>query len=179
MKSTAEMTIVAPLYHFDAPYDSLARFLSMFIPAVLIIGTFVIFHIAQEEMNIPIKLLFIGFIVVIIIIPYLFSPRGYTIDNLNLIVHFFLWHIRIPYSDIENISFDPDLSLSLHRRLVGSSGYFGYWGIYNLPNIGKVSVWTNTRKSVVFIYRKNKRPLIVGPNNIENFTAELNQYTTR
>jgi len=176
MDSTPKMTTAAPLYHFNAPYDSLARFLSMFIPAVFIIGTFVIFHTMEGEMTISTKLFFAGFIVAIIILPYLFSTRSYTIDNLNLTVHFFLWRIKIPYSDIENISFEPDLSLSPYRRLVGSSGYFGYWGIYLLRDIGKVSVLTNTRKPIVLIYRRGKRPLIVGPDDVENFIARLREY---
>ena len=120
------------------------------------------------------KLFLISFtfiIMGIITTAILLSPRGYKVTDTELILTRLYKPIHIPIKDILSIDTVNTTDLKGTIRLLGSSGFYGYWGKFR-----------NTKYGTFYMHApKNQNMLYIKCNNGNQYIFQINTpiYTNR
>lgn len=160
------------LYEFKAPYSRFVRavttamvilmiFLSMFFLYLLIVVGDGIVILAP----LPIVL-------ALLIIPYLFSPRGYALTESGVLIRRPVGNILIPYNSIANVRIVTE-KLRWGIRLWGSGGLYGFIGLFHIKNLGRVWMYVTDHSRMVLIETHKGIKYIISPDNPTAFIERL------
>lgn len=94
-------------------------------------------------------ILFAFIITAIIATSILLSPRGYKVSDTEIILTRLYKPIHIPIKEILFIDTVDDKDLKGAIRLLGSSGFYGYWGKFR-----------NTKYGIFYMHARKKRNLL-------------------
>jgi hypothetical protein len=113
-----------------------------------------------------------GFCVLVFLLGYAFSPRGYLVSERLLIVKRPIGTVNIPLDGIREVRLATPADMRGCIRLFGSGGLFGYYGLFWTAKLGK-STWyvTNRKKSVILA--NATRTVVVSPNDPEAFVSTV------
>ncbi len=103
---------------------------------------------------------------------YLWQARFYTLQEDRVVVHRFIGNIVIPLNKIETVQIVEKLPISL--RLFGSGGLFGYFGIFQLEQGGRIRLYATRSAGLVVI--KADKVYAISPNNSAEFCQRVMAY---
>lgn len=106
--------------------------------------------------------------VIIEVSTLLFAPRSVKADVDGLTIRRFKPKF-IPYSDIESVILCPPTMAE--KRLIGSGGYFGYWGWFSEPSIGRYYASYGRASDCFLVTLKNGRKYMLGCEEAPSFVA--------
>lgn len=99
---------------------------------------------------------------------YLYSPKGYSIENNFILVHRLAGLKKIPRSEIYEIRAISEEELGTTWRMFGNGGLFGYTGWFS-TSIGKMRWYLSQRKNYVLFRLNNEGLILISPDDVEGF----------
>jgi len=161
-------------YKFGAPYDRLARAVT----GTIIIGLLVLFvwlsYFMLSEgspIGFTVFLSLIALYFLIIVLPYLFSPRSFILTTNGVLIKRHLRSILIPYSEISSVR---RISWTWRVfRLGASGGLYGFFGLFYIGDLGKVWMYVTDRDKMILIEMKQGTKYIISPSNPQEFLEKL------
>lgn len=146
---------------FSASYDSLTRFITAGLFVVLVIVT------------LAARSLLLGCLLILIhVLGYAYSPRGYIISDGRLLVRRLIGNVSIPLSGLRDVR--PAVPEDLRRciRIFGSGGFFGYYGLYRTSKLGRCTWYVTSRDNAV-ILETGEKTYVLSPDDVNSFTAAI------
>lgn len=111
-----------------------------------------------------------------LVLSYLLSPRGYSIDEENLTIVRRLRPVLIPLRDITEAGVTAPALMSGSIRLLGNDGLWGRYGSYQSPALGTYYMYVRSGKTPVLVQGRQK--YVLGPERPEEFVQSLNLAVT-
>lgn len=142
---------------FSASYDLAAKIVSAFV-CLFLLGAVVLTHM----------LLVAAPLLLIILVSYAYSPRGYAVDGLSITVERLAGPVGIALDDIRELRRATPDDFRGTIRLWASGGLFGYYGLFRTSKLGKSSWYVTNRKNSVVVITGAKTTL-VSPDDVEGF----------
>lgn len=90
----------------------------------------------------------------------LYMPLYISAENNELIVKRAFKKKRIPYTEIEDITLCPPTMAE--RRLLGSGGFFGYWGWFREKDLGKYFAYYGKASDCFLVRLKDGSQYMLG-----------------
>jgi hypothetical protein len=146
---------------FSASYDRTTKIVSILVSAFLIA-----IPLASRSLVIG------GLPLLVLLISYIYSPRGYVVSSEGLIVKRWVGNILIPLESIQEIRPVSAGELRGSLRLWGSGALFGYYGIFRTPNMGNARWYVTDRGKCVAV-RSETKTYIVSPDDVDGFMAAM------
>jgi len=100
------------------------------------------------------------------------APLGYVIDDINLLIDRRIKPITIPLGEIKEVRPARDGILKGSLRLMGTSGYYGYYGLFWKRGVGKYRAYA-TRLSELVEIKTEKTLFVLSPENPGEFISSL------
>ncbi|MDE5997473.1 MAG: PH domain-containing protein, partial [Muribaculaceae bacterium] len=117
-----------------------------------------------------------GLLVVMCVLSLFFTPISISVDDTHLNVNMTLRVKSIPLKKIECVALCPP-SMS-EKRIFGSGGWFGYWGWFREPSIGKYFAYYGKASDCFLVKLKDGKQYILGCTDslsiIEYISKEIN-----
>ena len=104
----------------------------------------------------------------------LFSVRGYSLQENNLIVHRPGWRTRIPLAELQSVSHQPDATGG-SIRIFGNGGLFGFIGLFRNQKLGRYRAFATDLAHTVVI-RLPVRTIVVTPGDPQRFVSTLTPF---
>ncbi len=102
----------------------------------------------------------LGAIVFLCLSALFYAPVSVTVDDAKLSVRSPLRTLSIPLAGIAGVKLcSPTMS---EKRLIGSGGFFGYYGIFTEPSIGRYIASYGKSSDCFLVMLKNGRKYILG-----------------
>lgn len=119
--------------------------------------------------------------------PYVFSPKGYTIEQKTIVIHrFFRLKITIPYTDVRYIEQDKEEEIQNILRITpkfrkGIYGIFGYYGTFYKKELGGYfKMYATDLNKIVILYTKTEPgKWVLSPENPERFVELVSKKISR
>jgi hypothetical protein len=112
--------------------------------------------------------------IIVLVIPYLFKPKGFRLTSKELKIERLLKPVTVPYVKISNIQMGKWTWKAI--RLGGSGGLYGYFGLFHFFGIGRVWMYATNRHKMVLIVTKQGKKYGLSPENPEDFITELQKH---
>ena len=114
---------------------------------------------------------------IVLLMPYLFKPRGFRLTSEDLKIERPLNTITISYNQILHVQRGKWTWKAV--RLGGSGGLYGYLGLYHLFDIGRVWMYVTNRHKMILIETKKGKKYAFSPENPEDLVSQLQKKTTK
>lgn len=101
------------------------------------------------------------------------APRGYALNDVELLIDRKMKPIRLPLSGIQGVSALEDGLLRRSLRLMGTSGFYGYYGLFWNRETGRYRAYV-TRTRDLLAVRTEKGLFVLSPDDTKDFSASLN-----
>ena len=102
------------------------------------------------------------------------APKGYALNDVELLIDREMKPIRIPLGEITEVRALEDGVLRSSLRLMGTSGYYGYYGLFWNRKLGKFRAYTTRTKDLLAV-KTEQGLFVLSPDDTKDFTASLNQ----
>ncbi len=101
------------------------------------------------------------------------APRGFTIGDgrVRVLRNGWLAH-AIRLEDVRSVALLPSDALGGSLKLLGTSGLFGYYGLFRSPALGSYRLHA-TRGTGLVLVRTEKRAYVLGPEPAADFAEAL------
>ncbi len=169
-------------FYSVASYDGVVKKVTIAIWILLVAES--LFFIYLFSVVIPLSSLGIVFIVfiscvslIVLLVPYLFTPKGFRFASEGLRIERLLNTITVPYNQISDIQRGKWTWKAV--RLGGSGGLYGYLGLYHLFGIGRVWMYITNRHKMILIETKKGKKYALSPENPEDFISQLQKKLIR
>ncbi len=113
-----------------------------------------------------------GTIFALVILELFYMPLSVSVNESELNVHRALRRKRIPLKDIKSVMLCPPTMAE--RRICGSGGFFGYWGWFSEPSIGKYFAYYGKASDCFLVELKNGRKYLLGCSNPSEMVGYIN-----
>ncbi|HEY7318701.1 MAG TPA: PH domain-containing protein [Candidatus Binatia bacterium] len=110
----------------------------------------------------------------IILLCALFTVRGYSIANNDLLVDRLLWKTRVPLRELMSVKFDPEATRRSIRTF-GNGGFFSFTGYFRNQELGSYRAFMTDRRHAV-ILRFPSSVIVISPDPPEDFVNRIAQY---
>ncbi|MDE7421356.1 MAG: PH domain-containing protein [Muribaculaceae bacterium] len=101
-----------------------------------------------------------GLLIVLCGLSLFFTPITISVDDTDLNVNMTLRVKSIPLNSIESVLICPPTMSE--KRILGSGGWFGYWGWFREPSIGKYFAYYGKASDCFLVRLKNGRLYMLG-----------------
>ena len=101
-----------------------------------------------------------GLLIVLCGLSLFFTPITISVDDTDLNVNMTLRVKSIPLNSIESVLICPPTMSE--KRIFGSGGWFGYWGWFREPSIGKYFAYYGKASDCFLVRLKNGRLYMLG-----------------
>jgi len=101
------------------------------------------------------------------------APRGYALNDVELLIDRAMKPVRIPLREILEVSELEDGLLRRSLRLLGASGYYGYYGLFWNKKLGRYRAYV-TRTTGLLAVRTEKSLYVLSPDDNKDFASSLN-----
>jgi hypothetical protein len=108
----------------------------------------------------------------LLVVTYLYSITGYTVDTDFVIVNRPLYNVKIKRSDITEHRVLTDEEMKWSIRTFGVGGLFGYLGRFTNSNIGSMTWYATRRGNYVLLVAGGKK-IVLTPDEPQAFIAAL------
>ena len=150
-----------PPGQFPASYDRTTKVISV-MTSGLLIGVALL---AQQPLVLGISLL-------ILILAYAYSPRGYAFSEQSLVVKRLIGDVRIPLDDVRAARRATSDDLRGCMRLWGSGGLFGYYGLFRTSALGRCTWYVTNRQKMAVLVTGSKTALF-SPDDVDGFLTSI------
>ena len=163
-------------FYSTASYDGIVKKVTIAIWILMIAESLFFAYLFIEVIPLSslgiVSIVFISCILLIILlVPFLFKPKGFRLTPTSLRIERLLNTITIPYEQIANIQRGKWTWKAV--RLGGSGGLYGYLGLFHLFGIGRVWMYTTNRHKMILIETKKGKRYALSPEKPEDFVSEL------
>lgn len=100
------------------------------------------------------------------------APRGYSLNDIELVIDREMKPITIPLAEILEVRPVEDGLLRGSLRLMGTSGYYGYYGLFWKKGVGRYRAYATRLKGLVYV-KTEKTLFVLSPENPEDFISTL------
>jgi hypothetical protein len=142
---------------FSASYDRVTKTIST------LVCLFLLAIIAATH-----SFIFCVLAVVLILVSYAHSPRGYVIADRSILVQRLAGRPRIALEDAREVRRATPDDSSGAIRLFGSGGLFGYYGLFTSAKLGKFTAYVTNRNNRVVVITGSKTALF-SPDDVDGF----------
>lgn len=111
-------------------------------------------------------------IIVLMILTLFYMPMSITCSTDELLIQRSMRIKTIPLSDIQSVKLCPP-TMAEHR-LCGSGGWFGYWGWFSEPSIGKYFAYYGKSSDCFLVTLKNGKQYMLGCENPSDMVDYIN-----
>jgi hypothetical protein len=146
---------------FSASYDSTAKIVSA---VVLLLFLGIVFATGSTILA--------GVEAVLLFLSYAYSPRGYAVLGRTLIIKRLIGIVRIPLDDMRGVRTATADDLSSCIGLFGSSGLFGWYGLFRTAKLGKCT-WYVTNRGNAVVLITGAKTVVVSPDDVDGFVGEV------
>ncbi len=105
----------------------------------------------------------------ILSITILFAPLGFTVDPVGIIIHRMGPNVYVRHEEIAAIERIEPGHLGLAIRVLGSGGFFGFFGAFYSRRLGRFRGYITNRRDLVLITLRNGSKLVVSPHPADAF----------
>jgi hypothetical protein len=120
------------------------------------------------------NLIVASFSVLVILIAYAYSPRGYTVGDRSVLVRRLIGDVRVPLDDIQELRRAAGDDFQGCIRLWGSGGLFGYYGLFRSSKLGR-STWYVTDRSRAVVLIAGAKTVLFSADDVEAFLAAIRE----
>ena len=107
----------------------------------------------------------------------IYMPLSVSVDDKALTVSRPLWHKSIPLAEIASVRlFQPTMG---ERRIIGSGGWFGYWGRFYDREVGRYFAYYGKSSDCFLVRLRNGRQYVIGCQNPQAIVDEVNRHIAR
>lgn len=106
------------------------------------------------------------------------APKGYALNDVELLIDRDLRPIRIPLSEVLEVSRPEDGIIRRSARLMGTSGYYGYYGLFWHVSLGRYRAYA-TRLNDLVAVKTAKGLYVLTPDDTADFIASLGRLIKR
>lgn len=166
--------MLAILYEFKAPYSRFVKVVTIATTTLLIsLSTYFLYILTTvDEGSIAFLAPLPIVLTLLLIIPFLFSPRGYALTEAGVLIKRPIGGILIPYGNIANVRVVTE-GLGRGIRLWGSGGLYGFIGLFHIKNLGRVWVYATDHNKMVLIETRQGTKYIISPDDPTAFIERL------
>ena len=98
-------------------------------------------------------------------------PLSVSVDNQEVQINFILFHKKINLSDISGVrDFNDGKNI---KPVLGSYGFFGWWGIYTHRDIGTFRLTASSLENLVVLKLKNGKTRVISCNNSTEMARQI------
>ncbi len=101
-----------------------------------------------------------GVLVVLSVLALFFTPISVSVEDGCLNMNAFIRSKSIPLRDIASITLSPPTMAE--KRIFGSGGWFGYWGWFSEPSVGKYMAYYGKASDCFLVRLKNGKIYLLG-----------------
>ncbi len=128
---------------------------------ILTIGLLIGIMIFEMKMGDEILAYFAGgMLVLVCVLALFFTPMSLSVEDGCLNVNTLLRSKSIPLRDIKAVRLCPPTMAE--KRICGSGGWFGYWGWFREPSIGKYFAYYGKASDCFLVQLKNDKLYMLG-----------------
>jgi hypothetical protein len=102
------------------------------------------------------------------------APKGYALNDVELLIDRDMKPIKIPLKEILGVSALEDGLLRSSLRLMGTSGYYGYYGLFWNRKLGRYRAYVTRTKDLLAV-KTEKGLYVLSPDDTKDFAAALSQ----
>lgn len=166
-----------PLYKSKAVYDGLTKAITVgTIVGLAALLAFISWLAITEPKPASSIALVVVYVVVIsiMVVPFLFSPKGFYVTPQGVVVKRVLRSFLIPHAEIKRVE---RVSWTWRGiRLRASGGLYGYFGLFWLSELGRVWMYVTNRRSLVLIESRGGVKYIISPEDPDSFVEILRRF---
>lgn len=167
------------VYEFKAPYDRFVKAITIAVVLLLtllsIYGLYLLFTVDWNGVAL-LALLSIALLpLLILVIPFLFSPRAYVLTATGVLIKRPLNSIFISYSSIASVRMVMEKPI-WGIRLWGSGGLYGFIGLFHYKNLGRVWMYATDLSKMVLIETHQGAKYIISPSDPTSFIEKIKPY---
>lgn len=119
--------------------------------------------------------LLLALLAVVLGVAWAMAPRGILLKGGELQVVRRAWpSLRLPISSVKAVEVGP--SMLGAWRVAGTGGFFGSYGLFYAPGVGRFRLYATRGTHPVTIHRKGLLPVVVTPEDPEAFVEAVNVY---
>jgi hypothetical protein len=108
----------------------------------------------------------------VIVLSYAYSPRGYEVADGAIIIRRLIGKIRVPLDSVREARLAGPDDFRGCIRLFGSGGLFGYYGLFRTSTLGRSS-WYMTDRSHAVVLIAGTKTILVSPDDTDGFLRAL------
>ncbi len=108
-----------------------------------------------------------------LLITFIYAPKSYEIDDESVIIKRRAGDIAIYFDSIEEVKELSGDELKGSLRLFGSSGLFGFFGIFYKKGWGRFTAYCSNSSDLVFI--RTEKIWLISPHQKEIFVSVLKE----
>ena len=146
---------------FSASYDRTTKILSTIVCLGLLAVIVIVHNFVLSCMSL-----------LVIVLCFAYSPRGYVLDGGSILVQRLAGTIRIPLDELREVRRTTPDDFRGGIRLWGSGGLFGYYGLFSTAKLGK-STWYVTNRSNGVVVITAAKTVLFSPDGAEVFLAAI------
>lgn len=110
---------------------------------------------------------------VLCILALIYMPLSVSVDEKRLDIHRPFAIKSIPLGEIESVMLCPPTMSE--RRIWGSGGWFGYWGWFREPSIGRYFAYYGKASDCFLVRLKNGRQYLIGCERPKEMVEQIEQ----
>jgi len=115
----------------------------------------------------------IGILLIIMITgAFFYMPLSISVDSKKVTVNFMLRRKHIPLNDIDSVK--PCPPTMAEHRICGSGGWYGYWGWFSEPSIGKYFAYYGKASDCFLVELKHRKKYMLGCKNPTQMVEYIN-----
>ena len=103
---------------------------------------------------------------VTLLVCFLYSPRSYKVDNVDLTIVRPANNKKIKLTDISEIRAIAEGEMTGTVRTFGDGGLFGYYGKYYNSKIGSMTLYATQKQNRILITTKQGKKIVITPDDL-------------
>ncbi|MCX5792790.1 MAG: PH domain-containing protein [Elusimicrobia bacterium] len=106
------------------------------------------------------------------------APRGFALNDIELVIDRAMRPIRIPLSSVTEVRRVADAEMKGTLRTMGASGFYAHYGWFWNRALGKFRLYA-CRFDALVLVRAGTAVFVLGPEDPESFEADVRALTRR
>jgi hypothetical protein len=163
-------------FYTTSSYDSIVKNVTIAMWILLIAESIFFIYlfstvISLSSLSIILAVFIPSVSLIVLLVPYLFKPKGFRLKIKELTIERTINAITIPYEQISRIQRGNWTWKAI--RLGGSGGLYGYLGLFHFFGIGRVWMYVTNRHKMVLIETDNGKKYAISPEDPDDFIFQL------
>jgi len=160
MKVADSMT-PGPVNEFSTSYDLATKIISAVVCAAMLVA------VAATR-----NALVAGSLILIVLLAYAYSPRGYVLSGLTLTVRRLIDNVEVPLDGLREVRLAEREDFRGCLRVWGNGGLFGYYGLFRTSRLGKCT-WYVTNRGKAVVVATDAKTALFSPDDSASFIAAV------